>query len=118
MSFKEVQELRKAGTLNDALNKAQEDLADDSNDIWNKRSIAWVFYDFLKLNTSIENYDQFKDYLSKLAELNLPEDEKMIFDNCAFQIGKIVFEMQKEEHPDFSKLNEIFDLIKEFHFTK
>lgn len=118
MSFKEVKELRKSGNLDEALTKAQEDLDNDPSDIWNKRSIALVFYDFLKLNASVKNYEQFRDYLSKLAELNLPEDEKMIFDNTAFQIGKIIFEIQKEEQLDYSKLNEIFDLIKEFHFTK
>jgi len=118
MPFKDVMELRKSGNLNEALNKAEEDLANDPNDIWNKRSIAWVYYDYLKSNASIDNYEQFKNYLSKLSELNLPEEEKMIFDNSAFQVGKIVFEIQKEEHPDFSKLNELFDLIKGFHFTK
>jgi hypothetical protein len=118
MSFKEVKELRKTGHLEEALLMAQRDLENEHENIWNKRSIAWVYYDYLKQYTSIENFDRFKEYLEKIKSLSLPADEKMIFDNCAFQIGKLIYDFQKEEHHDYTKLNDILELIRDLQFTK
>ncbi len=86
--------------------------------LWAKRSLAWVYHDFLKKYSTPESYDNFKENLIKLKELQLPEDEKMIFDNCAWQVGSLVFALQKEEHVDYRKLNELFDIIKGFYFSK
>jgi len=33
-------------------------------------------------------------YLQKLKGLNLPEDDTMVFDNAAWQIGSMVFVLQ------------------------
>ncbi len=118
MSFKEVQRLRKSGKLEDALAIANEDLEKDQLNIWNKRSIAWVYYEFLKLHSNIENIDKSIDFLTKLKALELPEDESMIFDSFAFQIGKLIFNLGHEKHIDFIKLNSIFETIKNFHFSK
>jgi len=118
MSFKEVKELRKSGKIDDALVLAQQDLEIEPENIWNKRSIAWVYYEYLKKYASPENYNQFKGYLEKLNSLSLPDDENMVFDNCAYQIGKIIFALQNEQQVEFSKLNEIFNIIKDFSFTK
>jgi hypothetical protein len=86
--------------------------------LWAKRSLAWVYYDFLKKFAKPDSYDSFKEYLIKVSDLKLPEDEKMIFDQIAFQTGGLVFAMQKEEHVDFGKIGEIFDLIRNFSFSK
>jgi hypothetical protein len=86
--------------------------------LWAKRSLAWVYHDFLKKYSTPESYNTFKENLIKVNELDLPEDEKMIFDNCAWQIGSTVFALQKEETVDFGKINELFKIIKNFHFTK
>ncbi len=118
MSFKEVKQLRKAGKLDEAQSMAQEDIEQNPEDIWNKRSIAWVYYEFLKRNANPEKFDNFKNYLEKLKTLDLPEDEKMVFDTSAFQIGKLVFAFQNNETVDYSKINEIYELVKNFHFSK
>lgn len=118
MSFKEVKELRKSGKLDEALKMANQDLDIEPTNIWNKRSIAWVFYDYLKLNTSKENIEQFIEYLEKIRSLELPADENMVYDNCAFQVGKLIFALAKDEHVDYKSIDKIFELIKDFHFTK
>lgn len=118
MPFKEVKELRKTGKLDEALAMAQQDLEQNPDDIWNKRSIAWVYYEFLKKYASPEDFEQFKEFLENIKGLELPEDEKMVFDTSAFQVGKLVFSFQNNESIDYSKVNEIFELIKGFHFTK
>lgn len=118
MSFNEVKKLRKAGKLEKALELAKSDLTKNPDDIWNKKSIAWVYYEFLKKNCQYEKLNIFIENLKHIKELELPEDEKMIFDNCSYKIVKIIFAFQKVNQADFSKLNEIYSLIKNFHFTK
>lgn len=118
MSFKEIKELRQAGKLDDALQMANEALEAEPDNIWNKRAAAWVYYDFLKQNANANSYDTFKENLIKIKELNLPQDEKMVYDNCAWQIGSLLFGLQKTDHVDYNKINEIFESIKDFNFTK
>jgi hypothetical protein len=118
MAFKEIKELRQAGKLDEALQMANQALEADPNNIWNKRAATWVYYDFLKKFAQPDAYDAFKENLIKIKDLQLPEDEKMVFDKCAWQIGKLVFALQEKDPVDFSKINELFNIIKGFHFTK
>ncbi|MBP9133355.1 MAG: hypothetical protein KBF75_04965 [Saprospiraceae bacterium] len=118
MSFKEIKELRQAGKLEEALQMANQALESEPENIWNKRAAAWVYYDYLKKNAQPESFKVFKENLIKIKDLQLPEDEKMVFDNCAWQIGSLVFALQKTEHVDYGKINELFEIIKVFHFTK
>lgn len=118
MSFKEIKELKQAGKLEEALEMAQQNLNSDPHNIWNKRAIAWVYYEFLKKYAQPETFELFKENLIKIKDLQLPEDEKMVFDNCAWQIGSLIFALQKTEHIDYGKINELFEIIRDFHFTK
>lgn len=118
MSFKEVKELRQSGKLEEAWQMANRALEEDPNSIWNKRAIAWVYYDYLKINSLTVSFEKFKENLIKIKELNFPETEKMIFDSCAWQIGKIVLDLQKVEPVNYNKINELFFIIRDFHFTK
>jgi len=118
MSYKEVKELRKAGKLEDAISLAQQELENDPTNIWNKRSVAWVYHDFLKTHSSVEQFDIFVSYLEKIVSLEFPSDEKMIFDNCLFQVGKLVFAFSKKTQIDYSKIDKLFSIVKQFHLTK
>jgi len=86
--------------------------------IWTKRNLSWVYYEYLKRNLTPKEIDSFLLWLTEIRNLNLPEYEKMIFDSCGWQIGILVFALQKQENIDFKKINEIFEIIKDFHFTK
>ncbi|MEP6262747.1 MAG: hypothetical protein ABJ092_14320 [Gillisia sp.] len=118
MSFKEIKELRQAGKLNEALQMANQALEADRENIWNKRGAAWVYYDLLKINATAETFEAFLENLQKLKNLELPENEKMVFDNTAFQIGKMIFALENGEQTDLSKVNSIFEAIHQFHLTK
>ena len=118
MSFKEIKELRQAGKLDEALQMANQALETEPENIWNKRAAAWVYYDYLKKNIQPESFEGFKENLIKIKDLQLPEDEKMLFDNCAWQIGSLIFALQKAEHVDYGKINELFEIITNFYFTK
>ena len=118
MSTKQITELRKAGRLDEALVLATEALAADPENIWNKRAAAWVYYEHLKKFVEPGAFEEFKENLVNIQELQLPEDEKMVFDKSAWQIGKMVFGLQKQEPVEHRRLNELFEIVKDFHFTK
>ncbi len=118
MSFKEIKELRQVGKFDEALQMANQVIESEPDNIWNKRAAAWVYYDFLKKNAQPDSIEAFKEYLIRIKDLQLPADEKMVFDNCAWQIGSLVFTLQKTEPVDFNKITELFEIIRNFHFTK
>lgn len=118
MSFKVIKELRQAGKLDEALQMAHQALEAEPDNIWNKRAAAWVYYDYLKKYNQPESFNSFKKYLIKIMDLQLPEDEKMVFDKCALQIGKLIFSLHNTNQVDYVKINELFDIIRNFHFTK
>lgn len=118
MPAKEIKELRQAGRLEEALEMAQNELNAAPENIWGKRNLSWVYYEFLKKNNSLDLYASFIETLSKIKDLQLPEEEKMLFDSCAWQVGSMIFTLQKNQPVDYQKINEVFGLIKEFHFTK
>ena len=117
MSFKEINDLRKAGNLDEALQMVNRDLESEPDSIWIKRAASWVYYAYIKENAKPESYEAFMEYLHKLKELDMPDDDRMVFDNVAWQVGSMVFALQREEHPDFSKYDAIFRIIRSFHFT-
>jgi tetratricopeptide (TPR) repeat protein len=119
MSFKEVKELRTSGKLEEALTLANTDLAADPLNVWNIRSISWVYYDYLKANAQINNFQTFIDYASKIIDLNLtPEDAQMLHDNTAMQFGKVIFALQGEESVNYSKIDSLFYLVKKLSISK
>ncbi|NMB52483.1 MAG: hypothetical protein GX999_09165 [Bacteroidales bacterium] len=118
MSFKEIKELRQTGKLDEAFQMANQALEAEPDNIWNKRAAAWVYYDYLKKTAQPESFEEFKENLIRIKNLQLPENEKMIFDKCAWQIGSMVFGLQKIEYVDYGKINELFEIIRDFHFTK
>ncbi|WP_296317644.1 tetratricopeptide repeat protein [Winogradskyella sp. UBA3174] len=118
MPAKEIKELRQSGKLEEALIIAQEELDAQPDNIWGKRNISWVYYEYIKRNVAASNFEGFIDNLTKLKELNLPQEEIMVFDTTAWQIGSMVFKLQAAETIDYSKINKVFDLVKGFHLTK
>jgi hypothetical protein len=118
MPSKEIKELRQSGRLEEALTMAQVELEAQPENVWGKRNISWVYYEYLKKYAGEHNIDGFIDNLTNLRELNFPENEVMIFDTSAYQIGSIVFKLQNAEPIDYSKINKIFEIVKSCHFTK
>lgn len=118
MSFNEIKNLRQAGDLEGALSLANAALEADPENIWSKRNAGWVHYEYLKKYNDLEHYDIFKGHLLSIKSLGLPEGENLMFNQCAWQIGKFVFALKKEEPVDHSNVDALFAIIKEFHFEK
>ena len=118
MPAKEIKELRQAGQLEEALNMAQSELDSEPENIWAKRNIGWVYYEYLKLSGETEKIDDFLNWLNKLKNLNLPEAENMLIENIAWKIGSLVFKYYKSNQPNYSKLLELRDISMSFNYTK
>jgi tetratricopeptide (TPR) repeat protein len=118
MPAKEIKELRQSGRLEEALEMARNEYQADPQNIWTMRNLSWVYYEYLKANASVEKYNDFVSWLNQMVALELPEDEKMLFDSLSFQLGKLLFAMAKVEPIPIQKINQIFELVQNFHFTK
>jgi hypothetical protein len=118
MPAKEIKDLRQSGKLEEALNMAKAELSADPNNIWAKRNISWVYYDYLKQNNSFENFETFMSLLNDIKKLELSEEEKLLFDNLSWQVGKMAFSLQKSAPLNLKKIIQLYETIKPFHLPK
>lgn len=118
MPAKEIKELRQSGKLDEALLLAQSELDADPDNIWAKRNISWVYYEYLKQNNSPEKVDEFIEWLNEIKKLELPSEEQMLFGQISWQIGKLVFNYQRVTPQNRNKIIQLFETIQGFHFTK
>ena len=87
MPAKEIKELRQSGKLDEALLLAQSELDSSPDNIWAKRNISWVYYEYLKQNNSPEQIDVFIHWLNEIEKLQLPsETEKPVKTKNQFQL--------------------------------
>lgn len=118
MSFKEVKELRKEGKLQEALAMANADLELQPDNIWNKRSMGRVIYDFAKEATSKNDYNALTQNIEKLIALNLPEEEKMLYSNFVWPIAKYLFYIGGKEDYNRQEVTTLFNLCQSIPFEK
>ena len=105
MPAKEIKELRQSGRLEEALEMARNEYQADPQNIWTKRNLSWVYHEYLKANASADKYNDFVSWLNQMVALELPEDEKMLFDSLSFQLGKLLFAMAKVEPIPIQKIS-------------
>ena len=70
MPAKEIKELRQSGKLEEALYMAKAELEVQPDNIWAKRNISWVYYEYLKQNVNPDHIDSFIFYLSEIKSKN------------------------------------------------
>lgn len=86
MSFHEVTELRKQGKLSEAEELARKDLEEDAENIWNKRSLAWVLEAALKQAVERKNLEEVLSRLGQIRELELPDSEEIFWNTLGWQV--------------------------------
>jgi len=118
MPANEIKELRQSGRLEEALQMAKTEYEESPENIWTKRNLSWVYYEYLKVNSNTEHFEEFVNWLTQLVDLGLPEDEKMLVDSLSFQIGKLQFGLAKVEPIPVQKIHQVLGLTQNFHFTK
>lgn len=118
MPAKEIKELRQAGKLEEALELAKSELLADPDNIWPKRNLSWVYYDYLKKNGSPELFELFVSWLEEIKNQELPLEEKMLFEQLCWQIGKMAFSLVKNNPQSHNNGIRLFEVIESFHFPK
>ena len=68
MSYREVNELRKSGQLEEALEMANADLEKD-NSAWSYRALFWVLHDMCKQSLANDQKDQATELVEKMKEI-------------------------------------------------
>jgi hypothetical protein len=118
MPATEIKALRNSGKIEEALKMALAELSQQPENIWAKRNICWVYYEYAKQNCLPEKFDAFSSYLSKIVQLELPEDEKMIFECTAWLIIKMGFALLNLNGIDIKTFDSMLSLTKKIHLTK
>lgn len=118
MPAKEIKELRQSGKLEEALSMAKTELEVQPDNIWGKRNISWVYYDYLKQDVASIDLDAFITHLLEIKNLELPAEEKMLFDNLSWQIGSMIFKVLGADNSQHAKLMQLIEIAKVFEFTK
>ncbi len=85
MSFVEVNKLRKAGRLKEAYILASNDLNAEPEDVWAKRAMAWVLYDYSKDNIAFEKKESFLKCLRQINSITIDAKETMFWE-CICQL--------------------------------
>lgn len=116
MASQEVNKLRKEGKLEEALVMAQQDMENDSQNIWNKRAIAWVYYEYAKKLAKSDNQEEFLDTLKNIAELQLDKTESLLYNSLCWPIYTFLTNIKQEQGN--SRLDSLFELIREIDFDK
>ncbi len=90
----------------------------NSHVIWQKRNISWVYYDHMKQNNSPENFVSFIYWLNEIKKLQLPIEEKILFEQLSWQVGKMAFSLIKSNPQNHNNGIHLFEAIQSFHFPK
>ncbi len=114
MSSQKVTQLRKAGKITEALELAQSLIKNNPDDLWNKRAIAWVYYEILKKDIEKEKNEKIIEHLKQINELKLPADEEIFYKSIAWLFAKYVNSKELET----KYLYYIFLELQKMHFPK
>lgn len=117
MGSKEIKELRKSGKLEEALDLAKTELQADPENIWSKRNISWVYYEYLKKSVASDDIREFCYWLDETVALELDKTETLFFDQLSWQVGKILFVAFKKMPFDIQSVLKILRTIQVFTFS-
>ncbi len=118
MSASEIKALRKDGRMKEAFAMANAELQAEPDNIWSKRNISWVYYEYAKQFAEKGDLTGFLKCLESVKALELPPEDVMLFDTMAWQIGKIVYRSIDEQNSHMNELLQIFHITQNFSFTK
>ncbi len=109
---KQITELRKSGKLQEAYKLASSQILDSPDNIWNKRALAWVLYEYAKIEAENKDTNKFFSILEEIAELNLPQDETIFGENITFTYGKWIYNNIDNNTNNHNLIIKFLELIK------
>lgn len=118
MPFNDISKLRKSGRLNEAYQMASDELAQQPDDIWAQRAMAWVLYDFAKKNASFENQDKFVKCIAQIGSINIAADETMFWESVTWLVRSMIatVERNRDHQPVF--FSSLFAVIRPLPLPK
>lgn len=116
--FSDITALRKGGRIEEAYEMAKKALAENPDDIWAKRALAWVLYEFIDRNASVENREKMFSYLTEFGGLDLPADEEMVFSSVLWCLRKFYANCGGLQFDDCNFYDQLFDAYKGLPFPK
>lgn len=121
MSFKTVTQLRKSGQLEKAKQLATQLLAADSQNIWNRRAMAWVLIDQIKAIDFYMKFEvwnkPFKHLVRQLKNLVLPPSEEILFTQIGWQFVRY-FNALAKNSVNVNTLRQGIELLKSVPYSK
>lgn len=117
MSSNQVKELRKQGKLDEAFQMALTEYDEAPLDIYRKRVLGWVYYEYAKKAAEENNLNAFLTNVQNLKNLQFPPEEVMIFDNLLWQYAKMFSALRKQGNINYQQANLLFDSLKGIYFT-
>jgi tetratricopeptide (TPR) repeat protein len=118
MPANEIKELRQAGKLEEALALAEQEYEVDPENIWTKRNLSWVYYDYIKKYSAASQFGEFIIWIEKIIGMNLPAGERLFFEQLCWQIGKMANDLHKNLPNDLDKQKQLFEATISFTFPK
>lgn len=116
--IKQINELRKAGKLDEADKLCEQYLSENQQNIWGKRAKAWILYDYSKKYAVYSDRDLFFKYIEEIIDLQLSEDEHLLYNSLAWAIRSMVADSISNQCSDMSFYDRLFELMQKIPFTK
>lgn len=89
-TFQEISSLRKAGKVDDAYRLAEEALKETPEDLWTKRAMGWVLYEYLDQSATNRDFSKYLHWLQEMVALHLDNEESMLMDSVMWSLRKLL----------------------------
>ena len=117
----DIKKLRQEGKLDDALKMAQEEFEAAPTNDWTKRNLAWVHESYCKKYAEDGNYQDFINSIRALINLGVNETEPMLINAIGWRFRSMLSNLENcidGNDERIRVLNEMFELVRKFHFEK
>ena len=116
ISTKEITDLCKSGSVNDAYEAAHADWLSSPNDVWAQRNMGWVTYYLVKMDHDHHDINLMVEHLKQLQQFELlsPQNDAMLFENILWKVADFVKQLQPN---DGDGLTNIFVCLTHFSFA-
>lgn len=110
--------LRKEQKYDEAFDMAKKALADNADDVFLKRAMAWCLYDRAKANAKYASRDVFMECVSDIKGLQLPDSEVMVFDQLLWYVRALVLDAVESKVQDQAFYDGLLETVRNFHVTR
>lgn len=117
MSSNQVKELRKEGKLNEAFQMALTEYNKAPLDIYRKRALGWVYYEYVKKAAKENNLNAFLTNVQNLKNLQFPPKEVMIFDKLLCWYVKMFSALRQQGNVNYQQADSLLLSLNGIYYT-